>query len=204
MKRILSIIILLLTMTGYVSAQETFTYDFNSLSIGNLNGQDGWISVKHSAGGGHNVVDEVGPQGLVTPDETLGVFFNNANTNHGEVATHKYAENFPIDFSLGGTYQIDMDMARNWWGTLFGVGYDADGNGVILPPMSYETTQPNPNLQIEDGGVYFVTTGSSTNPKFINGIVLPNNTLPVDFDYTNDNAWTRWRILLYLDANYGA
>ncbi len=204
MKRILSIIILLLTMTGYVSAQETFTYDFNSLSIGNLNGQDGWISVKHSAGGGHNVVDEVGPSGWVTPDETLGVFFNNANTNYGEVATHKYAENFPIDFSLGGTYQIEMDMARNWWGTLFGVGYDADGNGVILPPMSYETTQPNPNLQVEDGGIYFVTTGSSTNPKFINGIVLPDNTLPVDFDYNSDNAWTRWRILLDLDANYGA
>ena len=43
MKRVLNIFILLLAMAGFVSAQETFTYDFNSLSIGNLNGQDGWF-----------------------------------------------------------------------------------------------------------------------------------------------------------------
>lgn len=204
MKRSLIFTLMLVLFSGIVKAQEEFTYDFNHLNISNLNGQDGWVSIKHSAGGGNNVVDEIGPEAWMTPDESLGVFFKNANTNFGEVATHKYSENFPIDFSRGGTYQIEIDMARNWWGTLFGVGYDADGNGVVLPPMNYETTQPNPNLQTEDGGVYFVTTGISDNPKFINGIVLPDNTLAVDFDYEDSDPWTRWRILLDLDANGGA
>ena len=204
MKRIFTLLTLLFLAGNMLFSQETFSYSFNNLSIGNLDGQDNWKSVKHSAGGGRNVVDEIGPNGWVTPDESLGVFFKNANTNYGEIATHKYADNFPIDFSLGGTYQIEMDMARNWWGTAFGIGYDGDGNGVVLPPMYYETIRPNPSIQTADGGIYFVTTGNDPREMYKNGIVLPNNTMPVDFDYTSPSDWVRWRILIDMDANNGA
>lgn len=184
-------------------AQTTAIMDFNDcVENAPLNGQHGWVSRAHSAGGGTFVTAYLGAGGAICPDETIGVFFNNANTNYGEVATHKSTADFPFDFSTGGTIEIEIDMLRNWWGTCFGVGYDADGDGTVLPPMSYETTQPNPNLNVQDGGVYFITTGTGTLPKFVNGIVLPDNTMPVDIDYdTPEAGWVRWKLMIDLEAN---
>ena len=196
----------LLLVVGLVQAQTVASIDFNNYTENaNLNGQDGWVARAHSAGGGTLKTEYLGAGGSICPDETMGVFFDNANTNFGEIATHKSTETFPFDFSTGGSIEIEIDMLRNWWGTCFGVGYDADGDGVVLPPMSYETTQPNPNLNVQDGGIYFVTTGTSTQPRFVNGIVLPDNTMPVDFDYeSSESGWTRWKILIDLEANGGA
>ena len=189
-----------------VSAQTVITKDFNDYNEGqNLNGQDNWVARAHSAGGGQMKVDYLGDGLPTTPDETLGVFFSPANTNYGEIATHKSTPDFQFDFSTGGTIEVEIDMYYDWWGSVFGVGYDADGDGVVLPPMNYEPTTPNPNLPSQDGGVYFTTSGkASTDPKFKNGIVLPDNTMPVEFDYDASVGWTRWKIMIDLEANDGA
>ena len=205
MKRTAFILALLMAgLWGY--AQTTATFDFNNFTENApLNGQHGWVARAHSAGGGVFKTEYLGGGGQTTPDESMGVFFDNANTNYGEVATHKSTTEFPFDFSTGGTIEIEIDMFRNWWGTCFGVGYDADGDGTVLPPMSYEATCPNPNLTTQDGGIYFITTGQDPRPSFVNGIVLPNNTMPVDFDYENPyGTWTRWKIMIDLEANNGA
>ena len=203
MKRLLLSLLFIFVMKS-VNAQTVITKDFNDYNEGAvLNGQDNWVARAHSAGGGQMKVDYLGDGLPTTPDESLGVFFNNANTNFGEIATHKSTPDFQFDFSGGGIIEVELDVYRNWWGTLFGVGYDADGDGVVLPPMNYETTNPNPNLPTQDGGIYFVTTAQDDRPMFINGVVLPNNTLPVDFDYDFE-GWTRWRIMIDLDANGGA
>ena len=185
-----------------VHAQTVITKDFNNYQEDAvLNGQDGWVARAHSAGGGQFKVEYLGGGGETSPDESLAVFFDNANTNYGEVATHKSTLDFQFDFSQGGTIEIELDVMRNWWGTVFGVGYDADGDGVVLPPMNYETTQPNPNLSSKDGGIYFTTTGhSTTDNRFVNGIVLPDNKLAVDFKYEH-GGWTRWKIMIDLEAN---
>ena len=205
MKKI-SIAFLLLFVVGTVSAQTTATMDFNNFQENAvLNGQHGWVARAHSAGGGQLKTKYLSSWGSTTPDETMGVFFDNANTNYGEVATHKSTSEFEFDFSTGGTIEIEMDMYRNWWGTCFGVGYDADGDGVVLPPMNYEATHPNPSLPTQDGGIYFVTTGVDPRPSFKTGIVLPNNTLPIVIDYdTPSNGWSRWKILIDLEANNGS
>ncbi|MCR5013266.1 MAG: T9SS type A sorting domain-containing protein [Bacteroidales bacterium] len=202
MKR-LFLSILSFFIVGMLSAQTTATMDFNNFSENALlNGQHGWVARAHSAGGGNLMTAYTGAGGAICPDESMGVFFNNANTNFGEIATHKSTSEFEFDFSSGGTIEIEIDMLRNWWGTCFGVGYDADGDGVVLPPMSYETTQPNPNLNVADGGIYFITTGTGSLPKFVNGIVLPDNSMPVDFDYdTPESAWVRWKLMIDLEAN---
>ena len=192
-------------MSMSLFAQTEATDNFNSYSDGGtLNGNGGWVAIKHSAGGGNLKTEYVGGGhfGWTTPDESIGVFFDNANTNYGEVATHKSTPDFYFDFSTGGVIEIEIDMVIDWWGAVFGIGYDADGDGVVLPPMSYETTQPNPNLPSQDGGIYFVTTGNDPRPMFINGIVLPNNTLAVDFDY-DGREWTRWKLMIDLEANNG-
>ena len=184
-----------------VQAQTVITKDFNDYKEDQiLNGQDNWVAKAHSAGGGQLKVEYLGGGGQTSPDESLAVFFDNANTNYGEVATHKSTPDFSFDFSQGGTIEIELDVMRNHWGTVFGVGYDADGDGVVLPPMNYETTEPNPNLSSKDGGIYFTTTGFDERPKFVNGIVLPNNKLAVDFDY-EQKGWTRWKIMIDLEAN---
>ena len=186
-----------------VQAQTVITKDFNNYKEDAiLNGQDNWVARAHSAGGGQMKVEYLGAGGQTAPDESLAVFFDNANTNYGEVATHKSTPDFKFDFSEGGTIEIELDVLRNHWGTVFGVGYDANGDGVVLPPMNYETTEPNPNLSSKDGGIYFTTTGFDERPKFVNGIVLPNNKLAVDFDY-EQKGWTRWKIMIDLEANNG-
>ena len=203
--RKITLVLLLLMSCLWVSAQTEASFDFNNFTENAvLNGQHGWVARAHSAGGGQLKTEYLGGGGQTTPDETMGVFFDNANTNFGEVATHKSTSEFEFDFSTGGTIEIELDLFRNWWGTCFGVGYDADGDGTVLPPMSYEATCPNPNLTTQDGGIYFITTGIDPRPSFVNGIVLPDNTMPVDFDYDNPyGSWTRWKIMIDLEANGG-
>ena len=200
--------ILLLAIVAFalgVSAQTVATCDFNDFTENAvLNGQHGWVARAHSAGGGQLKTEYLGAGGYTTPDETMGAFFDNANTNFGEVATHKSTSDFEFDFSTGGIIEVELDMLRNWWGACFGIGYDADGDGTVLPPMSYEATCPNPALPTQDGGIYFVTSGNDPRPSFVSGIVLPDNTLPVDIDYTGGQTpWTRWKIMIDLEANGG-
>ena len=184
-------------------AQTEATDNFNSYVEGApLNGQGGWVARAHSAGGGQLKTEYLGGGGHTTPDESMGAFFDNANTNYGEVATHKSTASFEFDFSTGGIIEVEIDMMRNWWGTCFGIGYDADGDGTVLPPMSYEATHPNPALPTQDGGIYFVTTGVDPRPSFVTGIVLPNNEIAASFNYdTPEAAWTRWKIMIDLEAN---
>lgn len=201
MKKI-ALLFLSIFMMLSVNAQTVITKDFNNYNEGVLNGQDNWVARAHSAGGGQMKVDYIGDGLPTTPDESLGVFFSNANTNYGEIATHKSTPDFHFDFSEGGTIEVEIDMYYDWWGSVFGVGYDADGDGVVLPPMNYEPTTPNPNLPTQDGGIYFTTSGkASTDPKFANGIVLPDNTMPVKFSYDASVGWIRWKIMIDLEAN---
>ncbi len=204
MKKV-TLLLSMMALSISLFAQTTATCDFNNYTENApLNGQHGWVARPHSAGGGQLKTEYLGGGGQTTPDETMGAFFDNANTNFGEVATHKSTPDFPFDFSTGGTIEVEIDMFRNWWGTCFGIGYDANGDGVVLPPMSYEATCPNPNLNVQDGGIYFITTGIDPRPSFVNGIVLPDNTMPVDFDYQNEyGTWTRWKIMIDLEANCG-
>ena len=202
----LSTTFVLLFLAVFAFAQTEYTIDFNAPTYTEnlpLNGQDNWVSRAHSAGGGVFKTEYLGGGGNTTVDETMGLFFDNANTNFGEIATHKSTSNFQFDFSEGGIIELELDVMKNWWGTVFGIGYDADGDGVVLPPMTYEATHPNPNLPIEDGGIYFVTTGIDPRPTFGTGIVLPDNTMPVKIDF-GEGGWTRWKIMIDLEANNGA
>ena len=115
-KTVLSLLLLALGL--YAFAQTEASFDFNNFTENTiLNGQHGWVARAHSAGGGQLKTEYLGGGGQTTPDETMGVFFDNANTNFGEVATHKSTSEFTFDFSTGGTIEIELDLFRNWWGT---------------------------------------------------------------------------------------
>ena len=216
----LSLILMLLAFSFGMNAQVEKIFDFNNYEEGSiLNGQDGWYVRVHSAGNGSMgpmYTDYLGQFWGTTPvtptaDETIGVFSHASGTGFGDIATRDITE-YGFDFSSGGIIEIECDQLREWWGTLFGIGYDGNGDGSVLPPVKaapghalYEPITPDPNSTSPDGGVYMLLTGSDTDPLFIKGIVLPDNTVACNFPVpVPEKDWVRWKVSIDLDANDGA
>ena len=206
-----------------LTAQIEVTFDFNDCAYTDdgdayplhrpaLNGQSGWRTKVHSAGNGNRYMYTgylaywwgSQPQ-TPTPDETIGVFSTCSGTSYGDIATRNIDE-FGFDFSSGGILEIECDMWREHWGDLFGIGYDGDGDGFVLPPIkgNYEPINPDSTSTKPDGGVYMLTTNTGTDPRFFNGVVLPNNKLSADIEFDPSHQWYRWKISMDLDANNGA
>ncbi len=222
----LSLILMLLCFSFGMNAQVEKTFDFNDYEFGEnpnhvLNGQDGWYVRVHSAGNGSFsplYTDYMGhfwgtSAPTPTADETIGVFSDASGTSFGDIATHDITQ-YGFDFSTGGVIEVECDMLREWWGDLFGIGYDGDGDGSVLPPVRkasstnalYEPIYPNENSTSPDGGIYMMMTGPNpTNPVFMNGVVLPNNVITSNvLPIGEEKHWYRWKISIDLDANDGA
>ena len=209
MKKLVST--LLLVMAGiWVMAQTEITIDFNDYDENNqpLNGQNGWVVRPHSAGNGNRPLytSYHGPREMTSADETIAVFSTCSGTSYGDIATHSLAE-YGFDFSSGGVIEIECDMWREWWGDLFGIGYDGNGDGFVQPPIqgNYEPIRPYTNSTAPDGGIYMLTTGvNPDNAYFRNGVVLPNNDFAADFSFEPHQHWYRWKVSIDLEANDGA
>ena len=221
----LFILFSLLAFALAMNAQVEKVFDFNDYESGEplhpLNGQDGWYVRVHSAGNGSfppqytdylgHFWDQTGE--TPTPDETIGVFSHTSGTGFGDIATHDISQ-YGFDFSNGGIIEIECDVLRRWWGTFFGIGYDGNNDGSVLPPVRkapnhsalYEPIWPdNNNTTNPDGGVYMLTTGSNTDPDFLTGVVLPANTMAGNFHPAiNENDWYRCKVSIDLDANGGS
>lgn len=220
----LFLILSLLAFSFTMNAQIEVHFDFNNCQTGDpvvpLNGQDGWYVRAHSAGNGNfpamytdylgHFWDWVGE--TPTPDETIGVFSHSSGTGFGDIATHDISQ-YGFDFSNGGIIEIECDVCRRWWGSLFGIGYDGNADGSVLPPVRrapnhpnlYEPVTPDPSSTSTDGGVYMLTTGPTTDSDFLNGVVLPSNNMAGNFHPTTpEGQWYRCKVSIDLDANDGA
>lgn len=211
MKKI-SLLLALMAFTLGLKAQTEVTFDFNDCQEETpLNGQSGWITRVHSAGNGNKPLYTGylahffnGTPEQPTPDESIGVFSTCSGTSYGDIATRSIAE-YGFDFSQGGIIEVECDMWREHWGDFFGIGYDGNGDGFVLPPIkgNYEPVIPDSTSTSPDGGIYMLTTGDQSS-NFYNGVVLPNNKLACDFEYAPKQHWYRWKIYIDLDANGGA
>ena len=222
----LSLILMLLAFSFGMNAQIEKTFDFNDYEYGDnpnhlLNGQDGWYVRVHHAGNGAFTplyTDYMGHFWGTTPpiptaDETIGVFSDASGTAFGDIATHDITQ-YGFDFSTGGVIEFECDILRQWWGDFFGIGYDGDGDGSVLPPLRKasssnaicEPVYPDENSTIPDGGIYLMMTGvNPSNPLFMNGVVLPNNTITSNIQPIGaESHWYRWKVSIDLDANNGA
>lgn len=150
MKKTLLILVLAFLAVAGV-AQVEYTYDFNGLNEGqqNLNGQDGWVTHYQTAGTSQDFDVAYSCDGLLSPDESIAVFYPYGGPGVGRTATHKADNNFNFNFTNGGIIDLEFDVCHNWWGVFVGVGYDADGDGNILDGMVDE-----------DGGVKLLIKGS--------------------------------------------
>ena len=180
---------LLLAFT--VKAQVEYLYDFNSLTEGsqNLNGQDGWMTHYQTASSSQDFDVSYVCGSEMAPDESLAVWYPYGGSGVGRTATRKASSNFNFSFQSGGIMDLEIDMNRTWWGSFFGVGFDSDGDGHILPGM----TDP-------DGGVYLFikSQGDSGHAK----VCLPDGS-NVPFDY-EEGGWTRYKMSFDFSAYDGA
>ena len=177
----LAILILCIVFNFSLSAQVEYIYDFNSLQTGTqcLNGQDGWSTHYQTAGSSQDFDVDYTADGGITPDESIGVWYPYGGPGVGRTATRKASPNFNFSFQNGGIMDFEIDAQRNWWGCFFGVGFDGDGDGNILPGMTES-----------DGGVYIrIKQEGAENHSTLN---LPNGT-SVAFDY-DEGGWARYKM----------
>lgn len=187
MKNLLLLLFGFFLITG-LQAQVVNEYDFNSLEIGDLDGQDDWSTILNNTGP-HDFDVNINAGSVVTPDGSNGVYYNGSGAGYGRTATRKATSNFNFDLTTADIVEIEVDMHRNYWGMFFGVGFDADGDGHIGIPLP---TEP------DDGGIYFNI--SAQNPDN-NKVTLPNETSTI---FTADNSgWCRYKMTLNFLANDG-
>ena len=188
MKRILLIIGLMVSF--WARAQVEYLYDFNNLTTGshNLNGQDGWVTHYQTATSSQDFdVDYVCGSDMA-PDETIAVWYPYGGSGVGRTATRKASSNFNFSFQQGGILDLEMDMNRTWWGNFFGVGFDGDGDGHILPGMNDV-----------DGGVYLFCKGQGDSGHA--RLHLPNGT-SVEFAF-DQGGWNRYKMSFDFTAYNG-
>ena len=162
-------------------AQVEYLYDFNSLTTGvkNLNGQDGWMTHYQTATSSQDFDVDYVCGSEMAPDESIAVWYPYGGSGVGRTATRKASSNFNFNFQQGGIMDLEMDMLRTWWGNYFGVGFDGDGDGHILPGMNDV-----------DGGVYLSVKGQGDSGHA--QLHLPDGT-SVDFAFDED-GWNRYKM----------
>ena len=180
-----------LLATFSLIAQVEYVYDFNSLTEGtkNLNGQDGWTTHYQTAPASQDFDVSYVCGSDMAPDESMAIWYPYGGSGVGRTATRKASPNFNFSFQNGGIMDLEIDMNRTWWGAFFGVGFDGDGDGNILPGMNDV-----------DGGIYlFVKAqGDSGHSK----VCLPDGT-NIAFDY-EEGGWSRYKLSFDFTAYSGA
>lgn len=189
MKTIKLLFVLLVFSIGVQAQVVELLYDFNNLTVGNLDGQDDWHTILTYTGTHDLIIGDV-VAGIVAPDGTRAAYYNGGGPGFGRTGTRKANSNFDFDFTTGGIMEVEIDMHRNYWGMYFGVGFDANHNGHIAPSL---TSEPN------DGGIILQIAEQNLNN---NKIILPNGN-EVIFT-ANNSGWCRYKMVLDFTANSGS
>lgn len=191
MKRLFLTLSLILCLTT-INAQVEYVVNFNNYSTGEkcLDGQDYWSTHYQSAGTSPDFDVDYTIGGLLSPDESIAVFYPYGGPGVGRTATRKATDNFNFNFQDGGIIDFEFDMYPAWWGTYAGVGLDADGDGNILVGMTEG-----------DGGVTLRVAGSG-NENHPN-ITLPDGTDILVSNYKQEN-WARYKMSFDFSAFDGA
>ena len=189
MKRLL-ILLIGLVMVAKAMAQVEYVYDFNGLTEGtqNLNGQDGWMTHYQTASSSQDFDVSYVCGSDIAPDESKAIWYPYGGAGVGRTATRKASANFNFSFQEGGIMDLEMDMNRTWWGNFFGVGFDGNGDGHVLPGMTDE-----------DGGIYVFAKGQGESGHA--QVFLPNGN-SVEFAY-DQGGWNRYKMSFDFDAFNG-
>jgi uncharacterized repeat protein (TIGR02543 family) len=163
----------------------TASFGFESLTTGNLNGQDGWVTTEHSGG------DVQVYRSAVPPDTTQTLAFDQSGAGVGADASRNLTLGSPVDLDDSRySYTLGFDMIKNYWGVTVGLGTDLNSDGKISR---------------DDTGEQALTIGASgygdpTPDRFT--LSLPNGsteTADASF-FTSGSAWVRIEMTCHGDA----
>ncbi len=191
MKKLFLIVSLMLCLTT-INAQVEYVINFDNYTTGTqcLNGQDNWSTHYQSASTSQDFDVDYSCDGLLSPNESIAIYYPYGGPGVGRTATRKATENFNFNFKDGGIIDFEFDITPAWWGVYAGVGFDADGDGHILQGMTDG-----------DGGVYLRIAGSG-NENHPN-IVLPNGNDILITNYKQE-GWARYKMSFDFSAFDGA
>ena len=174
--------VLFLLVPFFAATQtDSVLLHFNNLNPGDLDGQNGWKTINQTTGPSDLIVG-VAAGNVTTPDGTNGIYYTASGAGFGRTATQKDFGDFTLNLANGGILELEADLHRNWWGEFIGIGYDADGDGLIAPGLS---TEPNDKgIQLNMAAVNFPNG---------NKLVTPSG-LSYGFEFPNE-GWIRYKLL---------
>lgn len=175
MKKFILLLLVNCFMAYNLSAQfdtTTALYDFNLLSNGNMNGQDGWITTKWNT----NIDIQVADTGY---DGTKAVYFNQVGPSVGcDGSKAMDTVTFPgFAFTTDATYILTFEVKKSYWGIDFGLAADLNQNGVVTKNDANEKA-------------LIFNTSSFNADK----LTLPNGTV-INY-FVNNNNWMIYEITL--------
>lgn len=182
MKNSLLLFLLIISLKSFSQQNDssTVSYNFNTLTTGNLSGQGGWLTNKLNT-----ALDAI-VQNTTSIDGTKAISFTGSGPSVGVDACRSLDTIFSgIRFSdMQSTYVISFDILRNYWGVNVGIGTDFNNDGKII------------HSAVNEKAVDFkVSSVSPAQEK----LTLPNGTSTT---YTSiaSNVWTNVEITL-VDLN---
>ena len=106
------------------NAKQTAVYDFNSLSHDNLNGQDGWRTSVYGTGGDGQVI-------TWTSNDSKAVQYAGSGPGAGVSGTRLNNAAYRFPQQGAGKTIVEIDVQPAFWGMVFGMGLDANGDGLF-------------------------------------------------------------------------
>ncbi len=175
--------LLVMLCIGYVSmsARAAVIYDFNSLTPGDLNGQQGWVTAKHGT------CQDIEVQAGIGPDGSQAICCVPSSAGNEVVATHVNDANFslPNYSSVATSASFQVDLRTSFWGTEVGLGDDQSGNGKICRNEANEKGMVLIADRNQDRLRFFDATGTATAITLSNLVTTDNwLRLKVDMDFT--------------------
>ncbi|MCV6636304.1 LamG-like jellyroll fold domain-containing protein [Candidatus Albibeggiatoa sp. nov. NOAA] len=158
------------------------TYNFNSLTLGDVNGQDDWerTNTGNQPGGNIAIVTE----GFDSSNNLKQTTAGNSTTS---IASHANLGNLTFfPFVEEAIYAFEFEQQGNCWGQRYGLAYDQNANGEIGATESTEQA------------IVFQSGACVGGHKFItpSGSVITSTT-------GHQGGWARFRVIVDLAANSG-
>ena len=161
--------------TASFTSIESRSEDFNSLTAGDLGGQDGWVTEQF----GSSVDMSVANIGF---DSSDALQFTQVSAS----ASASKLNTIP-DLNNASTLIFEVDLAKNWRGTTIGIGADNNADGKIGRGDNELAIAIKPS-DVDDQLELLLADGS---------------TQIVAFPVADGDAWARYRVEIDLDANSG-
>lgn len=177
-------LVVCLLLSVSMSAQAVLLTDFEALSSGNLDGQDGWETTLHSTGTDIQVTPGAGPNG------SQAALFTQSGSGVGADASILRGANFDLPQFGSGTGFFQFDLRVPYWGTDVALGVDVNNNGLIRENEAGEYGIGITTDDRTDSLTFHAADGGSTS---------------VNYDTSGfSSSWITFMIAMDFEANSGA